>query len=184
MSADDGLSQYLNQMASGKGDPGSKSAVLAPGPFETLDEPILAEAAEEDAAAPAPQAAARAAQPARPAPRPQIAAKPVAATPSKPPAPAAPAASAAKGKKAATDAREVFVPVLFTMGALMIVPGIWAISKLSATGDEAQAASGMAKVMLLSWPLSMAMIGIAIFLMMELQREKQRRAKARNRPKA
>lgn len=66
-----------------------------------------------------------------------------------------------KPAKPATSLQAVFAPVLITFGLLTLVPAIWAVLVLMGIKvpmHDGQGASGMAKLMLVCWPVSLGLL--------------------------
>jgi len=75
------------------------------------------------------------------------------------------------------------VPLLATVGALLLWPAMWSLMHLAGHQTEAgtrASADGMAKAMLIAWPIAFMLLGSALFLFIQVQKEKaQHRAKLR-----
>ena len=75
-----------------------------------------------------------------------------------------------------TGLKEVGAPILITVGLLLCYPGFWALMILSGTWtSERPSAAGMAKVMLVCWPIAMALIAGGVMFFMQARDEKRRR---------
>jgi|GEM_PF-5645780 len=70
------------------------------------------------------------------------------------------------------------VPILITVGCLLLVPAIWAVMILggseTAWGAERENASSMAKIMLVCWPLALILIISALVMIVQMLRDKKR----------
>jgi hypothetical protein len=63
------------------------------------------------------------------------------------------------------------VPVLLTLGVLMLVPAVWSLLHLTGLRvDEAANADIMALFMLVCWPLALFLIGSAAVMLRQLRR--------------
>ena len=82
------------------------------------------------------------------------------------------AASANQPLKAAA------VPVLFTVGALLLVPAVWAVLLLGGANvwhAQRPDAQRMAVVMLACWPIALSLFGAGVFFGLQVRREKKLR---------
>ena len=74
---------------------------------------------------------------------------------------------------ATNDLKKVAVPMLITVGLLLMIPGLWALLVLGGVeifGSAKQGARGMAMVMLLCWPIALLLIFGAFYFIVELRR--------------
>jgi hypothetical protein len=95
---------------------------------------------------------------------------------------AAPRRPVARRKPASSDLREFAAPVCLTMGLLVIAPGVWSIMHLVSPVDpNVEGANpppaAMIYGLLLSWPVSMALIAAGVVMIAQLAAEKKRAAK-------
>ena len=154
-----GLSDVLRQMADGR--------TPHPHDDDAFDTEVEAQATPMPIAEPA---AARSQRPSRPA-------SPAAPVPSA-------AASARLGPAARTNARrrksnqqlkEVATPIVFTVGLLLLFPAIWGTLVLMGQNiwrSDKPDAPTVAKDMLICWPLSLALIGLAVVMFLQVRAER------------
>ncbi|MAE64535.1 MAG: hypothetical protein CMJ18_09725, partial [Phycisphaeraceae bacterium] len=76
------------------------------------------------------------------------------------------------------DLKAFAVPVLLTVGLLLLIPAVWGTLLLAgfevwASGREG--AVTMAKAMLVCWPIALVLLGSAAFYAMQLRRERAAR---------
>lgn len=67
------------------------------------------------------------------------------------------------------------VPLLATVGVLLLWPAMWSLMHLAGHQTEAgsrASADGMAKAMLIAWPIAFMLLGSALFLFIQVQKEK------------
>ncbi len=79
---------------------------------------------------------------------------------------------------ATNDLKKVAVPMLITVGVLLMIPGLWALLVLGGVeifGSTKQGARGMAMVMLLCWPIALLLIFGAFYFIVELRRAETNR---------
>jgi hypothetical protein len=72
-------------------------------------------------------------------------------------------------------------PILLTVGALLLVPGVWALMLLSGRSvwqSDREDAASMAKVMLACLPLGLILISSAVVFFVQLRAETPRRGEA------
>lgn len=75
-----------------------------------------------------------------------------------------------------TGLKEVGSPILITVGLLLCYPGFWALMILTGTWtSERESAASMAKVMLVCWPIAIALIAGGVMFFMQARDEKRRR---------
>ncbi|MEX0775839.1 MAG: hypothetical protein WD042_09025 [Phycisphaeraceae bacterium] len=68
------------------------------------------------------------------------------------------------------------VPVVITVGVLLIIPGIWALMALMGIAStEREGATGMALLMLIAWPISFCLLAAGVVMFMQLQTAKKRK---------
>src|SRR5687768_959396 len=75
--------------------------------------------------------------------------------------------------------KAIAIPILATVGVLLLVPGVWAILLLSGAqvwSSHRSSARPMALAMLVCWPIALALFGAAMMFFKQIQREKARRA--------
>ncbi len=162
--SDSGLSDALRQMA--ENPPGAQSssdaqasagAPAAQPDDAELDSSLVAAEIDDESGEPLAQAA----------------------PPSKPrPARSASPAGAPHGLKAFS------VPLLITVGFLLLLLGVWAILVLVGMNvwlAHKSGAKAMAAFMLLSWPIGLALIGAAILFYKQIQQHEREKARP-NRP--
>lgn len=115
--------------------------------------PAEAVIGQDAPAAVADEVAAPALDPEREAPAPRRSSRPAAA-PSR-------GGRSVKPARPATSLQAVFAPVLITFGLLTLAPAIWAVLVLmgvKAPMHDGQGAAGMAKLMLVCWPVSLGLL--------------------------
>jgi len=81
-------------------------------------------------------------------------------------------------KPANHDLKRTAIPILLTVGGLLLIPGIWAVCLmlgLEVPRHDDPQANQVALGMLITWPLSLCMIGGAIFFWMQTSGEKGNR---------
>ncbi|MBI1337476.1 MAG: hypothetical protein GC164_10995 [Phycisphaera sp.] len=70
--------------------------------------------------------------------------------------------------------KATFAPVLITFGCLMLIPGVWSILHLSGILSSARGdATRMAYLMLMSWPIGLALIGAGVWFFLEAKKHKK-----------
>ncbi len=84
-------------------------------------------------------------------------------------------------KAASSDLRGFAAPVCLTMGLLVVAPGVWSImhllSPVDTTVEGAKAPpAAMVYGLLLSWPVSLALIAAGVVMIAQLAAEKKRAA--------
>jgi len=93
-----------------------------------------------------------------------------------------------KPTKPAASLQAVFAPVLITFGLLTLIPAIWAVLVLMGMKvpmHDGQGASGMAKLMLVCWPVSLGLLAGGIVGVVQTikqnRKQKEREAAPRSR---
>jgi hypothetical protein len=81
-------------------------------------------------------------------------------------------------KQSTTDMKAFFTPIIITLGALLLAPGIWAVMILAGRievveGDESTRTVAM--IMLASWPISLFLIVSGVIFAIQVSREKKAR---------
>lgn len=82
-----------------------------------------------------------------------------------------------KPAKPAASMQAIFAPVLITFGLLTLIPAIWAVAVLMGMKvpmHDAQGASGMAKLMLICWPVSLGLLAGGIVAVVQVSKQKKK----------
>jgi hypothetical protein len=77
--------------------------------------------------------------------------------------------------------KEVAVPLLFTIGVILLIPAIWGTLILTGKLESTRAsAKGMATAMLVCYPVSACLIAGGVLFLRQVMKEKARHAKVIN----
>lgn len=82
--------------------------------------------------------------------------------------------------KRGASAQAVFAPVLITFGILTLLPAIWAVLILMGVKTwmhDGQDVAGMAKLMLVCWPVSLGLLGGGIYAVVQVNKENAKQKK-------
>jgi len=82
----------------------------------------------------------------------------------------APAATRRPARPAPNRLRAVAIPVLLLVGIALLFPAVWAVMLLAGgevRNHDRPGAIGMARVMLVCWPIALALLGSAVFYMVQ-----------------
>lgn len=92
-------------------------------------------------------------------------------------------------RKQGNSLKATAVPLFFTVGALLLIPGVWSVLTLAGYdtfGSDRESAKTMALIMLACWPISIILLVTAVFLFKQVSAEDRARKEAqaaRNAPK-
>lgn len=91
-----------------------------------------------------------------------------------------------KPAKPAASMQAVFAPILITFGILTLIPALWAVAVLMGMKvpmHDGQGADGMAKLMLICWPVSLGLLagGIVSIVQVSKQNKKMKAREAAGR---
>jgi hypothetical protein len=93
------------------------------------------------------------------------------------PRPAKAKAKATAARRSTGGLKALAVPILVTLGLLMLLPAVWGTLMLigvEVPASDRDGATLMAAFMLVCWPIALAMFGIAGVLFRQVSRQKQR----------
>lgn len=80
----------------------------------------------------------------------------------------------------ANSAQAVFAPVLITFGILTLLPAVWAVLILMGVKTwmhDGQDVAGMAKLMLVCWPVSLGLLAGGVYMVVQVSKEKAKQKK-------
>jgi len=90
-----------------------------------------------------------------------------------------------KPAKPAASMQAVFAPILITFGILTLIPALWAVAVLMGMKvpmHDGQGADGMAKLMLICWPVSLGLLAGGIVSIVQVSKQnKKMKARELNR---
>lgn len=91
------------------------------------------------------------------------------------PAPSRPRTSVTRKPK--TSMKEVAVPLLFTVGIILLIPAVWGTLVLAGSIEsKRESAKGMAAAMLVCYPVALCLIGGGVLFLRQVMKEKARHA--------
>lgn len=77
-----------------------------------------------------------------------------------------------------SELKAIAAPILMTVGVMLLIPAFWAVLVLTGAGvpmSDREDASSMAKVMLLCWPVALALVIPAVFMFVQISADKKRK---------
>lgn len=79
--------------------------------------------------------------------------------------------------KPKTSIKEIAVPLLFTVGVILLIPAVWGTLVLAGSIEsKREGAKGMAAAMLVCYPVALCLIGGGILFLRQVMKEKARHA--------